>query len=261
MNGKSRTALSQKIKPNFAPVFNPFSMNDNSVSLNKYIAERGVCSRREADKMIEAGRVKLNGIVARKGNRFSEGDELLIDDKPLNKKPKSVYIALNKPEGIVCTTDRRERDNIIDFINYPQRVFPIGRLDKFSSGLILLTNDGDIVNQILRVENNHEKEYIVTVDKPVTTKFIQGMRNGVPILDTVTKKCRVFQTDDRVFKIILTQGLNRQIRRMCEYFGYRVTRLRRVRIMDLKLKKLRVGEWRELNDKEVEGLKRKRGKG
>jgi len=229
-------------------------MNDNSISLNKYIASTGVCSRREADKLIEAGKVKINGNVARKGNRVEEGDKVTIDDKPLNEKVEPVYIALNKPPGIVCTTDKNERDNIVDFVNFPQRIFPIGRLDKFSAGLILLTNDGDIVNKILRVEHNHEKEYIVTVDKPITGKFIKGMREGVPILDTMTKKCRVHQIEAKVFKIILTQGLNRQIRRMCEYFDYRVTYLRRTRIMDLKLQKLRMGEWRELTEGEVKML-------
>jgi len=233
-------------------------MNEDSISLNKYIASTGVCSRRQADKLIEEGKVMLNGEVARKGNRVFEGDKVIVDGKPLSEKAKPVYIALNKPPGIVCTTDKNERDNIVDFVNYPQRIFPIGRLDKFSAGLILLTNDGDIVNKILRVENNHEKEYIVTVDKPITGKFIKGMREGVPILDTVTKKCRVFQTEPKVFKIILTQGLNRQIRRMCEYFDYRVTYLRRVRIMDLKLQKLRMGEWRELTEAEVKGLMRKK---
>lgn len=230
-------------------------MNENSTSLNKYLAETGICSRREADKIIDAGRVKINGTVARKGNRVFEGDNVLLDDKPVNSKPKAVYLAFNKPPGIVCTTDQRERDNIIDFINYPQRIFPIGRLDKFSEGLILLTNDGDVVNKILRVEHQHEKEYHVTVNKPVTKAFIEGMQNGVPILDTVTQKCRVFQKGKYDFKIILTQGLNRQIRRMCEHFDYHATKLKRVRIINLRLGGLPPGKWRQLTEKEMKLLK------
>ncbi|MCI5081579.1 MAG: 23S rRNA pseudouridine(2604) synthase RluF, partial [Saprospiraceae bacterium] len=221
-------------------------MSDNSISLNKYISSTGICSRREADRWIEAGRVRINGQVAQKGNRVTDEDDVTIDGKPLKNKPKAVYIALNKPPGITCTTDLRDKDNIIDFVGHPQRIFPIGRIDKPSSGLILLTNDGDIVNQILRVENNHEKEYIVTVDKPVTEKFIERMSGGLPILGTMTRKCKVEKINTKIFRIILTQGLNRQIRRMCEYLDYRVVYLKRVRIMNIKLGELRVGRWRDL---------------
>ena len=226
-------------------------MSDKTISLNKYISSTGISSRREADTWIEAGRVKINGEVAIKGNRVAKGDKVTIDDKPLKPKPKPVYIAFNKPHGITCTTDLRDPSNIIDFIKYPKRIFPIGRLDKASSGLILLTNDGDIVNEILRVENNHEKEYIVTVDLQVTQKFVERMGNGIPILGTKTNKCDVEKMGPYVFKIILTQGMNRQIRRMCEYLGYRVKTLKRVRVMHIYLDDLKMGEWRELTEKEM----------
>ncbi|MBS4042985.1 MAG: pseudouridine synthase [Chitinophagaceae bacterium] len=225
---------------------------DNSTSLNKYISETGICSRRVADDWIENGRVKINQQIAKKGNRVFENDIVTIDDKPLKIKPKPIYIAFNKPPGITCTTDIKDRDNIIDFINYPKRIFPIGRLDKPSSGLILLTNDGDIVNQILRVENNHEKEYVVKVNKPITQQFIQQMSNGLPILGTITKKCQVQKISSHTFKIILTQGLNRQIRRMCEYLNYRVVTLKRVRIMNLKIDGIKEGHWRYVTKKELE---------
>lgn len=234
-------------------------MADASISLNKYISSTGICSRREADKWIDAGRVKVNGQVARKGNRVETGDKVTIDGKLLQYQPKSVYLALNKPPGITCTTDQSDKDNIIDFINYPERIFPIGRLDKASSGLILLTNDGDIVNKILRVENRHEKEYIVTVDRPVTTKFLNSMRNGVPILGTVTKKCDVQKLGKNVFRIILTQGLNRQIRRMCEHLGYQVLTLKRIRIINIELADLQVGRWRHLTNTELKKLKQEVG--
>jgi 23S rRNA pseudouridine2604 synthase len=226
----------------------------DSISLNKYISSTGICSRREADTWIEAGRVRLNGEVARKGNRVSPGDQVTLDGHPLGERPPTVYLALHKPAGITSTTDQRDPDNIIDFVNYPERIFPIGRLDKASTGLILLTNDGDIVNEILREENDHEKEYFVTVDKPVTPEFLKRMRSGVPILGTVTKHCAVRQKGKRAFEIILTQGLNRQIRRMCEALGYQVRTLKRVRIMHIHLGKLRPGEWRELTAAEIEGL-------
>ncbi len=230
--------------------------NDHSISLNKYISSTGICSRREADKWIEAGRVKINGQIAQKGNRVTETDKVTIDGKPLKNRPKSIYIALNKPPGITSTTDLKDKDNIIDFVNHPQRIFPIGRLDKASSGLILLTNDGDIVNQILREENEHEKEYIVKVDKPVTKDFIKRMSNGLPILGTVTKKCTVEVVKPFVFRIILTQGLNRQIRRMCEYLDYRVITLKRIRVMNIQLDNLKVGQWRDLSKEELKTLKR-----
>lgn len=227
---------------------------DDSISLNKYISSRGICSRREADSWIEAGRVHINGVLAKKGNRVVPGDQVTLDGKPLRSKPKAVYLAFHKPAGITCTTDRRDKDNIIDFINYPSRIFPIGRLDKASTGLILLTNDGDIVNEILRVENKHEKEYIVTVDQPINDKFLNRMRNGVPILGTRTKKCRVDQLGTSRFRIVLTQGLNRQIRRMCEYLGYQVRTLKRVRIMHIQLDVLNVGEWKPLSPEEEADL-------
>jgi 23S rRNA pseudouridine2604 synthase len=223
--------------------------------INKYLSEIGYCSRREADKLIEAGRVLVNGKKAEMGVKISPQDKVTVNGEMLNRpKNKKVYLAFNKPKGIVCTTDTQvEKDNIIDFINYPKRIFPIGRLDKPSEGLIFLTNDGDIVNKILRAQNNHEKEYIVTVNKPITQAFLHKMSNGVPILDTVTKKCFVKQTHKNQFRIILTQGLNRQIRRMCEYFNYRVTALKRVRIMNVKLD-TKVGKWRYLKPEEMEKL-------
>lgn len=230
-------------------------MSENSVSLNKFISSTGICSRRVADAWIEAGKVKINGAVAQKGNRVQENDEVTIDGKPLKARPALVYIALNKPPGITCTTDLKDKDNIIDFVKHPKRIFPIGRLDKASTGLIFLTNDGDIVNEILRVENNHEKEYIVTVDRPLTREFIQRMSNGVPILGTITKKCVVQKLHNRGFKIILTQGLNRQIRRMCEYLNYKVVTLKRVRIMNVELGNLKQGHWRDLTPDELHTLR------
>ncbi len=230
-------------------------MTAPSTSLNKFISSTGICSRREADKWIDAGRVKINGKVAQKGNRVFDKDKVTIDGKILQNKPKSVYIALNKPPGITCTTDLKDRANIIDFVKHPKRVFPIGRLDKPSSGLIFLTNDGDIVNEILRVENNHEKEYIVTVDKPITSRFVKKMGNGIPILGTVTKKCQVQKISKFTFKIILTQGLNRQIRRMCEFLDYKVVTLKRVRIMHVRLGNLKLGKWRNLTGEELRILK------
>ena len=232
-------------------------MNENSTSLNKYISQTGICSRREADKWIDAGRVKLNGQVAQKGNRVEEGDSVTIDEKPLKAVPELIYIALNKPVGITSTTDLKDKDNIIDFIGHPKRIFPIGRLDKPSSGLILLTNDGDIVNKVLREENHHEKEYIVKVNQPINNSFIKKMENGIPILGTKTKKCKVEQISNDVFRIILTQGLNRQIRRMCEFLDYKVVSLKRVRIMHLRLSGLRPGEWRDLTKEELQILKDK----
>ncbi len=229
-------------------------MSDTSTSLNKFISATGICSRREADKWIEAGRVKINGQTAKKGNRVFPQDTVTIDGKPLVAKPKTVYIALNKPPGITCTTDLKDKDNIIDFIQHQERIFPIGRLDKASSGLILLTNDGDIVNKILRAENQHEKEYIVTVNKPIHKGFLKGMATGVPILGTRTLPCDIEQIGKNRFKIILEQGLNRQIRRMCEHFGYKVATLKRVRIMNIQLGDLKLGQWRNLSPKELQKL-------
>ncbi len=225
--------------------------NQNSVNLNKFISQTGVCSRREAEKFITAERVTINGKIAQLGNRVFEGDIVEIDGKPLKEKPKTLYIAFNKPIGIVCTTDRKEPHNIIDYINHSERLFPIGRLDKPSQGLIFLTNDGNIVNKILRAGNHHEKEYIVTVKEKITSEFIARMAKGVPILGTITKKCNVKKVNDFTFKIILTQGLNRQIRRMCEYLGYEVTKLKRLRIMNVNLQGIKVGEWRELTEDEM----------
>ncbi len=220
--------------------------------INKYLSEVGYCSRREADKLIDARKITINGKVPEMGTKVSEGDEVRVKGKLVsNPKEKPVYIAFNKPIGIVCTTDTRvEKNNIIDYINYPKRIFPIGRLDKPSEGLIFLTSDGDIVNKILRARNNHEKEYIVTVDKPVTDNFVRKMSNGVPILDTVTRKCTVERIGRYEFKIILTQGLNRQIRRMSEYLGYTVQKLKRVRIMNVKLD-VPLGKWRYLSKEEL----------
>lgn len=223
--------------------------------INKYLSEAGYCSRRAADKLIEEGRITINGEVPLMGTKIVEGDVVKVDGKSVVKKDeKAVYLVLNKPRGIVCTTDTRvEKDNIIDFLNYPKRIFPIGRLDKASEGLILLTNDGDIVNKILRARNNHEKEYIVQVNKPIDNDFIKNMSQGVPILDTVTRPCKVEQLSRVRFKIILTQGLNRQIRRMCEYLGYHVQQLKRVRIMNIHLD-LPNGKYREITKEEFREL-------
>jgi len=229
-------------------------MEENKLTrINKFLSEIGYCSRRAADKLIDQGRVKINGEIPLMGTKVSNEDEVSVNGKVVHraKKKKMVYIAFNKPVGIVCTTDQmREKNNIIDYINYPTRIFPIGRLDKPSEGLIFLTNDGDIVNKILRARNNHEKEYEVTVSKPITKEFIEAMGNGVPILDTVTRKCFVKQTDKKKFKIILTQGLNRQIRRMCEYLEYDVRKLKRVRIMNIKLD-IPIGEYRDFTASEL----------
>ncbi len=229
-------------------------MEKEHISLNKYISETGLCSRRDADKLIEAGRVKINDVVARKGNRVNPEDHVYLDDQLLVKKTTPVYIALNKPVGIVCTTDQKEPDNIISYLNFKERIFPIGRLDKMSQGLILLTNDGDIVNKILRAGNYHEKEYIVTVNKPIDSSFLKSMATGVPILDTVTRPCKIKKLDDYTFNIILTQGLNRQIRRMCEYLGYNVKSLTRVRIMDITLDGIPYDSWRYLTEAEIAWL-------
>ena len=222
--------------------------------LNKYISATGVCSRREADAWIEAGRVTINGAPATLGTKVGENDRVCVDGRELGGARQHVYIALNKPVGITCTTERHIAGNIVDFVKHRERIFPIGRLDKDSEGLILLTNNGDIVNEILRVENEHEKEYLVTVDRPVTSIFLNGMASGVRILGTVTKPCRVTRVAPATFKIVLTQGLNRQIRRMCSFFGYKVVRLQRTRIINITLEGLKVGQWRELSATEARGL-------
>ncbi len=224
----------------------------NLTRLNKFLSEVGYCSRREADKLIDQGRVTINNEIPEMGTKVASGDEIRVDGELINKpKEKHVYLAFHKPVGIVCTTAQNEKDNIIDYINYSKRIFPIGRLDKPSEGLILLTSDGDIVNKILRARNNHEKEYIVTVNKLISPQFIKRMGNGIPILDTVTRKCEVEQINKYDFRIVLTQGLNRQIRRMCEYLGYEVIRLKRIRIMNISLD-TQVGEWRYLTEKELQ---------
>ncbi len=222
--------------------------------LNKYISETGVCSRREADKWIDAGRVTCNGHPAALGTQVGEGDVVCIDGQPIGARKKQIYIALNKPVGVTCTTEAHIEDNIIELVGYPERIFPIGRLDKDSEGLILLTNDGDIVNEILRSENNHEKEYIVTVDRPITDLSLTMMAGGVKIMGELTKPCKVRRIDQQSFRMILTQGLNRQIRRMCSALGYKARRLQRVRIMNIHLGTLGSGQWRHLSDSELAGL-------
>lgn len=224
------------------------------VRLNKYIADSGYCSRREADRLIEEGRVKVDGRTGVLGDRVLPGTAVTVDGKALGGAGEKVYILLNKPRGIVCTADPREPMNVVDYLNYPVRVFPVGRLDKDSEGLLLLTSDGDIVNRVLRAAGGHEKEYEVTIDRPVTAEFVHRMMGGVPILDTVTLPCRVRRTGEHTFNIILVQGLNRQIRRMCEALGANVTHLRRIRIMNLRLGRLAPGQWRPLTPEELDGL-------
>ena len=230
------------------------SAPDKAVRLNKYISETGVCSRREADKWIEAGRVTLNGVPATLGHKVVEGDEVRIDGNLVGAKKKAIYIALNKPVGITCTTEAHVADNIVRFVGHSERIFPVGRLDKDSEGLILLTNDGDIVNEILRSENEHEKEYVVSVNRPITDLSLKMLASGVKIMGMTTKPCRVERVGAETFRLVLTQGLNRQIRRMCSALGYRVRRLQRVRIISIHVGALRAGEWRYLSDAEVAGL-------
>ena len=232
-------------------------MDDNTaIRVNKFLSEAGFCSRRKADELIDAGQVLINGLPIEKGTRVSEGDRVTVNGQLVKKSEEQFeYLAFNKPVGIVCTTDtKREKDNIIDYLNYHKRVFPIGRLDKMSEGLILLTNDGDIVNKILRSSNNHEKEYLVTVDQSISQTFVDRMSKGVPVLDTMTKPCKVTKVNQNTFKIVLTQGLNRQIRRMCEYFNYEVITLKRLRIMNIELD-MPIGEIRHLRPDEIEQLK------
>jgi len=235
-------------------IINHFENIASTTRLNKFISETGFCSRREADKLIDKGAVTVNGKIPEMGTQVSRADDIKINGKSLKLKDDLVYIAFNKPVGITCTTEHKVNGNIIDYINFPKRIFPIGRLDKPSQGLIFLTNDGDIVNKILRSGNNHEKEYIVTVDKPISPNFIKAMSGGVPILDIVTKKCFVKKESKYVFRIILTQGLNRQIRRMCEYLGYAVVKLDRLRIMNVCIDNLPIGKWRNLSKKELLGI-------
>ena len=223
--------------------------------INKYLSKIGICSRREADKLVDSGRIKVNNELAILGTKIKEGDKITIDNKLIKpKKKKIVFIAFNKPKGIVCTTNRMiEKNNIIDYINFPERIFPVGRLDKLSEGLILLTNDGSLVNKVLRSRNNKEKEYLVEVNKNITTDFIRQMSKGIPILNTVTKNCKLVKVSSTTFKIILTQGLNRQIRRMCEFLGYKVVSLKRTRIMSINLD-VETGKWRHLSSRELDSL-------
>lgn len=230
---------------------------EKGIRINKFLSQAGYCSRRKADQLLEEGKITINGKIPELGTKVKPGDQVRVGGRLIeNKDEKSVYLAFNKPVGVVCTTNAKvEKNNIIDYIHYPKRIFPVGRLDKASQGLILLTDDGTIVNKILRSRNNHGKEYVVKVDKPITPSFIEGMRNGVPILDTVTKKCKVTQTGNDTFRIVLTQGLNRQIRRMCGYFDYKVVRLERLRVINIALGDLPVGKYRELTAQEVRELR------
>lgn len=228
------------------------------VRLNLYLSRAGLCSRRQADAWIVEGRVRVNGQVAELGTKVLPSDEVFLDERNISveKAPEAIYIALNKPRGIVCTTDLREPNNIVDYLNFEKRIFPIGRLDKDSSGLILLTNDGSVVNRILRAQYGHEKEYIVRVDQKITPDFLKKMSGGVPILDTVTQACKLKQINEYEFRIILTQGLNRQIRRMCEFLNYKVLRLKRIRVMHITLGRMKEGEWRKLSYKELNDLEK-----
>ncbi len=222
--------------------------------INKYLSEVGYCSRREADRLIDQNKVTINDLIPEKGTKIKDGDIVKVEGIVINKTVEPVYIALNKPVGITCTTDKNIKGNVVDFMNYPERIFHIGRLDKDSEGLLFMTNDGDIVNKILRAGNNHDKEYLVRVDDAVTDEFIEGMKNGVPILNTVTKPCVVKRTGHKEFKIVLTEGMNRQIRKMCDYFGYRVHNLKRIRIMNVILD-IEIGKWRHLTESEIRDLK------
>ena len=228
--------------------------DNGGIRLNKYIASSGLCSRREADTLIESGKVTINGEVALQGSKVMDGDIVLVNGRKVTPDDDMVYIAFNKPLGVTCTTDRRDPSNIIDYIGFDERIFPVGRLDKNSSGLILLTNDGSIVNKLLRAENGHEKEYLVTVNRPYDKNFLRSMESGVPVLGQLTLPCKLKPAGDRTFKIILHQGLNRQIRRMCEYLGYKVTRLKRIRFMNISLGDLETGKWRYLTASEKKEL-------
>lgn len=228
--------------------------DNEGIRLNKYIASSGLCSRREADSLIENGKVTINGIVAVQGTKVNEGDVVLVGGQKITPDDSMVYIAFNKPLGVTCTTDKRDPSNIIDFIGFDERIFPVGRLDKNSSGLILLTNDGSIVNKLLRAENGHEKEYLVTINRPYDKNFIKQMESGVPVLGQLTLPCKIKPAGDKTFKIILHQGLNRQIRRMCEYLGYKVTKLKRIRFMNINLGDLETGKWRYLTPDEKKEL-------
>ena len=233
-------------------------MENGEIRINKFLSEAGVCSRREADRKIENGEVTINDKIAVMGDKVSPSDIVYVNGRSIQKEEEMILLVLNKPAGIVCTAEKREKNNVIDFLKYPKRIYPIGRLDKDSEGLLLMTNNGEIVNKIMRSGNMHEKEYIVTVNKPVTDSFVRGLAGGVPLveLNTITRKCKVEKLASRKIRIVLTQGLNRQIRRMCEYFGYRVEKLERVRIMNISLGDLKTGEYREVTKKEYEQLMR-----
>jgi len=228
--------------------------NNMPMRLNKYLSDAGVCSRREADRLIEAGKVMIDGQIAQMGMKVNPYQKVLVNRKPVKKEVGMILLAVNKPVGVVCTAEKKEKKNIINFMKYPHRIYPIGRLDKDSEGLLLMTNNGDIVNKIMRAGNYHEKEYIVTVNRPITDVFLKKMSEGVPILDTITRACKVESVGKYKFKIILTQGLNRQIRRMCEYFDYKVVALKRIRIMNIELGKLKVGAYREVTEQEKNRL-------
>ena len=236
------------------PGTDPEINTPEGIRLNKYIASSGICSRREADRLIESGKVKVNGLTADLGTRVKDGDSVEVDGKKITPEDDMIYIAFNKPLGITCTTDTRDPSNIIDYINFKERIFPIGRLDKNSSGLILLTNNGDIVNKLLRSENGHEKEYVVTLDRPYDKAFIKTMSTGVPVLGRMTLPAEVFPVNAKTFRIILRQGMNRQIRRMCEYLGYKVTKLKRIRFINIELGGLELGKWRYLTADEKKDL-------
>lgn len=228
---------------------------DEQLRINKYLSSIGYCSRREADRLLEQGKIQVDGHTAQVGERIRKDQNITVNGIPVGEKPRDIVIAFNKPQGIVCTSSEKEKNNIIDYLHFPTRIYPVGRLDKDSTGLILLTNDGDLTDRILRGKNNHEKEYLVTVQKPLRPEIIHAMEQGVPILDTMTRPCQIVPIDSHTFRIILTQGLNRQIRRMCEYFGYKVTTLKRVRVMNIHLGELKEGSWREITGDELSELK------
>ncbi|WP_099466586.1 23S rRNA pseudouridine(2604) synthase RluF [Konateibacter massiliensis] len=242
--------MSDQMKKNFE------RKTEEPVRINKYLSEAGICSRREADRLIEAGKVTVDGVKAVMGTKVDDSQKICVDGKEVQHKEKMVLLAFHKPVGVVCTTQKKEKNNIVDYINYPQRIYPVGRLDKDSQGLILMTNQGDMVNKMMRSGNEHEKEYLVEVDKVVTEQFLRGMAKGVPILETVTRPCKIEKTGKRTFRIIITQGLNRQIRRMCEYFGYKVCKLERIRIMNIKLGNLPQGKYRDITPGELKELQR-----
>lgn len=229
-------------------------MSEKEIRLNKYLSDCGICSRRAADRLIEAGRVTVDGCTARTGQKILPGQDIKLDENPVEKKNREILLAFYKPRGIVCTEEKREKNNIVDYLNYPCRVFTVGRLDKDSEGLLLLTNLGEVANQIMRSRNGHEKEYLVTINKEVTEDFLRQMTSGVPILDTVTRPCRAKRTGKNSFRIVLTQGLNRQIRRMCEYLGCQVVTLKRIRVMNIRLDGLKAGQYRELTEEEKRKL-------